>query len=46
MKRRTFIKLSAISAAGMIYPLNLQAQDDAQNDRNTHTPETANIDYT
>ena len=29
MKRRTFIKLSAIGAAGMFYPIKLQAQDDA-----------------
>ncbi len=28
MKRRTFIKLSAMSAAGMVYPLQLQAQID------------------
>lgn len=33
MKRRTFIKLSAISAAGMIYPIKLQAQNDVQNDK-------------
>jgi DMSO/TMAO reductase YedYZ molybdopterin-dependent catalytic subunit len=28
MKRRTFIKLSAISAAGMVLPLQLEAQND------------------
>ena len=28
MKRRTFIKLSVISAAGMVLPLQLEAQDD------------------
>ena len=45
MKRRTFIKLSAISAAGMVLPLQLEAQTEVKSLLKPRTFVTPNADF-
>ena len=45
MKRRTFIKLSAISAAGMVLPLQLEAEAPAKPLLKPSTLITPNADF-
>ena len=45
MKRRTFIKLSAISAAGMVMPLQLEGQTEAMPSLRPSTLITPNSDF-
>ena len=45
MKRRTFIKLSAISAAGMVLPLQLEGQTEAMPSLKPSTLITPNADF-
>ena len=45
MKRRTFIKLSAISAAGMVLPLQLEGEGAAMPQLKPNTLITPNADF-